>query len=424
MVPYKRKRSAKAQSGPRKKAVFSSKAGTRTTKGGSGGTSWKRTPTGAQKYRKSTTNNNRRRLQKKTFRKRKYQSSKGNSKALSGVDASFSNARYGSGPRVYRGFKSRGNRLSFNSVVPQRFKSALGEQGVTLLPSWACRQGLTTGLATTFKDYNGLGGTVTGSLIAYMQEELRRNLPSTQWQYAGTSGTQPKGVRSAKFVIHNVTCVHELKSTSTVPIHVTLYELVLRPKAWLATSTGDPNVTFQSPQLAWDSGVLLKRAGTDHEDLLAASTPSRVPGEKPFDSPLFCRQYRVYKTTKLILSPGQTHIHKVTVRPRNMFPLYPSPDTTAGAADYIDHIPGVETYTMLVLSGTPVHQDATAHLSNNLTMSAASIDCVTKCYVNFQAFDTASKNYHQFNYLSTSVNMPRTVQEDNDTSLVLPVTDA
>lgn len=324
-------------------------------------------------------------------------------------DASYSNASYGPGPRVYRGFKSRGQRLSFSCMVSSRFKSNINKQDIGLLPTWKVRNVTNTGSAAAMTEYAGVGYGVTAQLLRYCQEELRRTVNNTIFQYGGQAVPgEPKGIRSAKFVIHHLWHKHEIKSTSQVPIHITFYELVLRPRGAGGMATGGSE-DWVDPITAWERGLAQKRLPADLEDV---NTPGgilpTVPFQKPFESHLFGRMFRVYKTTTLVLNPGQTHIHRVAIKPRNMFGLYPSPESNFGVA-LNDHMNGVETCTMYTLHGTPVHQKDALDVG----IGSASFDCVTTSGCSYQLYDQAMKNYHQFNYLP-AITLPRTTIEDTD----------
>lgn len=419
MPPYKRRYSG-STTAPRKRIKTGNsvaKAGAAIKKGG--GTK-KRYPSTRQARRGGRGRTKYSRRPTKRGKKQPPRSSAVGSSPLSGLDASFSYARFGSGPRVYRGFKKRGKVLSFYSVLPFRSICSNGRQEVGVLPSWHARQQSTTNVGDSYREYLGSGCGVSANLVNYMQEELRRELASISFMYrdpTGWTNNEPKGIRASKFVVHRLTMRHEIKSCSQVPMHLTLYELQLRPGGPGAWKTGDPANDWVSPMKLWTDGLTSKKFGTYHEDRsLNAAEARDVPYQKPFDSPLFCRVFKVYKTTRLILAPGQTHIHTVTIRPRNMFPLYPSPDTGPGkTSETADHLHGVETMTMFVHHGSPVHEAGTSKVAT----SSSAFDCVTKASVEFQAFDSAAKNYHIFNMIETLQN-ERTVLEDQDVPVAIP----
>lgn len=210
------------------------------------------------------------------------------------VDASFSYARLGGGPRVYRGFRSRGQRLSFNSLLSYRAKVGVGEQAVTVLPSWACQQQVSAGTAPNNAYLEGQGYGITSHLLAFMQLNLRRQLSMTNFQYATfganseAGGTLPAGIKAAKFVVHDLTLKHEIKSTTMTPIHMTLYELVLRNNIRSVTS-GDSTTSWKNPQTAWEEGLKERRhpMGAEYmnvEGYLNARKAYQIPFQKPFDS--------------------------------------------------------------------------------------------------------------------------------------------
>lgn len=115
----------------------------------------------------------------------------------------------------------------------------------------------------------------------------------------------------------------------------------------------------------------------------------------------------------MILAPGQTHIHTVKIRPRNMFNLYPDEDPTSYDVTLRDHIGGLETTTLMVIHGTPVHQAA----GTAVNVGPASVDVVTRAHTEYQLYDRAFKNVQQYNFMTGSnatITDPRTVLEDSD----------
>lgn len=365
---------------------------------------------------------------RKSFRRRGLRTSNrkkfttpGGSHALSGLDASFSNARIGGGPRVYSGFKSRGQRISFNTLLSFRGKTGVGKQLVTTLPTWRVIQQTASG-ASAATTIHGDASGITAPLLRYCQEQLRRQISQINFQYAASpgmgegGGSLPAGIRAAKFVIHNMTIMHELKSTSMTPIHITLYDIVLRANT-TAASLGHQTNTWRSPITLWEEGLKERKhpLGVEYGNPEGDSTVSpmyQIPFQKPFDSTLFCRTFRVYKTSRMILPPGQTHIHKVVIRPRNMFPLYPNEDANSEDIFARDHLGGIETMTLMVCHGTPVHQ----FQASAVNVGPASVDVVTKTTCEYQMFDKAFKAVQQFNYMdsSTVITDPRIILEDVD----------
>lgn len=374
---------------------------------------------GRKTYR--TTNNNRRRTGSARRRTYKRKAKAGSGPALSGLDASFSNARYGSGARVYRGFKARGERCSFTSLVSTRTTGLAGTQAVGLLNTWQASNPTDPATDNTRNDWYGLGYGVNSYLIGYCQTQLIRRLQRSNFTYAmnGATDTQLPGWKTSKFVIRNLTISHTIKSTTVVPIVVTLYDCVLRPqppvRAVDAGTNSTAAVPWRDPLQLWTEGIkqvgfpdnLTANQGTGFPvtDYYGQNAGTRysAPGMKPFTSPMFCRSYRVYKTTRLILAPGQTHIHTVKVAPKNMFPMWPLPRakaTTSATLDQNDHMYGVETFTMMVHHGTPIHSQGVS--PGSIQYSASSTDVVTRARCEFQVFDKSMKEFHHFDMLSNT----------------------
>lgn len=427
-IPYRKRRvSAAASTSAKRRKVIPSRTigGPRATaaSGVTKGSARRGAPKlslSSGRTRNRVTNNNRRRAGSARRRTYKRKAKRGVGPALSGVDASFSHARYGSGARVYRGFKTRGERCSFTSLVSTRSAGLAGTQAVGLLNTWTATNPTDPPTDTTRNEWYGLGYGVNSYLIGYCQQQLIRRLQRSNFTYAmnGQTDTQLPGWKTSKFVIRGLTISHTIKSTSVVPIVVTLYDCVLRPQPPARAVDASVNATtdtqWRDPLTLWSEGLrqvafpdtLTANQGTGFAitDVYGQNAGTRYasPGMKPFSSPMFCRSYRVFKTTRLILAPGQTHIHTVRIAPKNMFPMWPAPRAKATTPNTLadnDHMFGVETFTMMVHHGTPVHSASSSGL---IQYSASSCDTVTRARCEFQVFDKSMKEFHHFDMLSNT----------------------
>lgn len=111
--------------------------------------------------------------------------------------------------------------------------------------------------------------------------------------------TAAQNTRNRRLVVRSVVSTHVMKNQTTIPVHVTLYDIRHR------RDMTDPVNTVDS----WTHGL----------DELTAVQPGGHPGgikqqmigAKPFESPKFCQRYRVMKSTSFWLQPGHTHTHKI-----------------------------------------------------------------------------------------------------------------
>lgn len=293
-------------------------------------------------------------------------------------------------------------------------------QQVGCLPSFRTRtQGISgTAIGTSGLDFIGNQVGIGATFVSYCQTELRRTVANSPFNYIqdGATVNEQPGVRTAKFVINYLTLRHEIKNTSSTPAHLILYELQLRPGGPRASKSASTSQNWIHPTSAWENGLYQARQGTTNFDVVQTTAARNTIFQKPFDSNLFCRMYKVFKTTKLLLQAGQTHVHTVTIKPKMMFPLWPG-DLVTGAIETIDHYWGQETMTMFVMHGVPVHDKGTM----NVTTNSASFDCVTKASCSYQLYDKAMRNWHQFSYLAAGpFTQLRTTEEDSGLPTDLP----
>ena len=152
-------------------------------------------------------------------------------------------------------------------------------------------------------------------------------------------------------------------------INVTLYDVVCRRD------------TQSSPDYEWNAGITEENSGYN----------AQVVGCTPFSSSLFTSHFKVLKTTKLILSPGQTHTHNVFYklnRLLNQDILY----------DSSVELRGITVATMVVVHGEPTNSTATNTL---VTTAAATLDIVQTKQIRYSWIADEDTNFFYQNTLPT-----------------------
>lgn len=232
---------------------------------------------------------------------------------------------------------------------------------------------------------SGDGFGVTANLCSYIHEQLYKQLDARVGHTpAGLTTPQPPiGWREQKYVIHHLNMTHEIRSMVNGVIHVTLYDCVLR--------SGILITDMDNPLDAWREGVGETRE--PDTDVVASGELATFPGNTPFKSKEFTKHWRVYRSKKLILHPGHTHIHKVRVRPRNNFML--SDEAVLGTGNN-QFIPGITTCTMIVVHGG-VCNDALDR--TRVGYHAAAVDVISRAYCQFQLIEKSQRMDQHYRYV-------------------------
>lgn len=320
-----------------------------------------------------------RRIKSSTRTRRFRSTKKGKSRSaprlsnLSTYDAGSTSASYGTGPRAYPGFFKRGQFHSLVSTDTFRIETASAVQKWGVLPGAAFSDGTGAGALVTQKFLPGL------SLMNYIGQDLLRDTSTQGTAFADAIGavTNP-GQLTQKFVVPMISLKHELKNQTSTAIHVSLYDLVLRDTT---SSTPDPIADISN-------GLLQERTG--YSNARNGATPENGLGVTPFQSSLFCKKWKVVKTTTLLIPPGSTHGHTFINKPKRMFSfdddcqISTTGNTTVTGQGNIKPYQGYTTCcTIARIWGTPAH-DATT--KSTVFNSAAALDILTRCYIKYAQF--------------------------------------
>lgn len=331
------------------------------------------------------------------------------------LDASFSNARLGSGPRVFPGFKQRGIQNSFTSLVYTRIVCDPNQQKVAYLNSWQI--GGTGTQESTVKTGKGFG--INMEILQYMQRQLSRQQPQMyQANTAAPNPAQQTAESTLRFTVNGLYLTHEIKNVSNYTIKVDLYDVVAR--------ANQSNTQREDPLVAWNTGMKEEQeygVSSIPGGSTAATTGNTgwisTVGVTPFKSKRFCRAWRVIKVTRLMIKEGHTHIHKVNVKPRNMFTLDPA------QLNNFENFPGLTHATFAVVRGGITNESDTAAITANAGVAAVGygaggIDVVTKAAAYFSLYEKSRAIRNHFQLLPVLV-APRIMQDDSATAVAVSV---
>lgn len=297
--------------------------------------------------------------------------------------------KLGTGAKLFKGFKRQRVPTTFTATHTQRIESVgAGNQQVALLPTYRFNPSadVTTAEASQF--------TITKSLIDRFARWLNawENAPAgtAPDATAGLTGWATGNSVTTKFVVNYLKYDTALRNMGNQDVSITLYDCVLRSGAYPKLRGTSPNDVLV-PLDDWHDGMYYTY-NPNRQTTVEGGTYQQ-PGVTPFMSPVFCKLYKITKVSKRVLPPGEVHHHHVLLRPRNMFNAIV--DTSAQK-----YIPGLTGFTMVVVTGSIVHQDTN---KNNISTAPTGLDVVTRTSGSVSCFSRERKQHLAFDVLTDTL---------------------
>lgn len=143
---------------------------------------------------------------------------------------------------------------------------------------------------------------------------------------------------------------------------------------------GSDDVT---PEGAWSNGLGQVTLGTGSD-----SRSINAVGVTPFQSPDFCRGYRVTKVTKVYMELGKSHVHNITINRPRVLNTRMLDDSGAQTTAF----KGITHSVLIVARGLPVNDGTTDTL---IAMGSGALDIVTeeKMVWNFNTGSNSQRYY-------------------------------
>lgn len=174
-------------------------------------------------------------------------------------------------------------------------------------------------------------------------------------------GQTATGQNATKVLL--LTCKAQILITNaeSTNSHFTIYNL--QSKLGATTNNPDPVTVFLAGNVDAVGG---------------AAADATIPGTYPGTNPRFKACYKIKKITPIILAPGATHTHNVYYYPNRIYGHEKDKllDIAGGG------IAGLTQWTMIIQSGTPVH-DATSETL--VTIGLSKLDIVVMEEIQYQA---------------------------------------
>jgi len=159
------------------------------------------------------------------------------------------------------------------------------------------------------------------------------------------------GYKTTKYILHSAYKEIKLSNMDKGNVQVTLYDLV--PKRDLSNNQYDPITS-------WTNGLA--------DCVNNGSTTPAISnlGSTPFDSPRFCQNWTVKKSTKITLAQGQCHTHRIYLKVNRVINRELTQDQF--------HLRGLTAHTLIVANGLPLNDQTT---KTNISTGAVVIDMIS-----------------------------------------------
>nr|WMC00977.1 capsid protein [Cressdnavirus D_HF4_1386] len=329
--------------------------------------------TARRPYKRQKTQPSRSFRSKRAAPRRRAGNSQRSSAGQSGLTRSFRKRS-----SFMKGFKKVLAPQYLNTVTQSQVRANVSRQGVTLFQAYTG----STGVSTPYL----MQGTVD---LADCQEILASTEPTAATQGSLNNFTG----RTRRMQLMHCKAKYTIKNQTNVPVEMWLYDCVLR-----RDSTG----TIQGPDTDWVNG-LADEAVSISGVTNANAQQGLLPGQRPFESQLFCQRWKVSKVTKFVLDPGREHIHYVTIKPSGLL-------NNELLRSY-NGLRGLTTTVMPVVKGGLV-QDTTTPF--NITYGPAEVDCITEVQYKFTALEKSRSAYTQYSSLPNALTNLGTILPDTD----------
>lgn len=250
-----------------------------------------------------------------------------------------------------------------------------------------------------------LNNVDTGAMLSLLQ--LTDPL-STATIGGDTRVNQTNLARQRKYSIGRTSVMYRIKNQHNLAIKVRLYDVVARR---------DCDVP-RDPVSDWEVGMdreIMYPAGTINA--VSSAYDYKMPGATPFESTLFCQNWKVIKTTKVVIHAGSEHHHTLSVKPGGLF--------NAARTEVYSQYKGLTTTCMMVVEGGlgfagPI---GTGDLPPfRAAISAADIVCLSEYRTSFQCFERSkpTQTLHFGLQLGpfTDANTVESINDEQDTPTI------
>lgn len=208
-------------------------------------------------------------------------------------------------------------------------------------------------------------------------------------------------VETASIYIKDLWMHVDITNASNVPVYLEIFDI--RPRKDIAANTPDYPNSKVDPAEFFYRGI---------DDITGSTAFRNIMLVDPFMSRMFVEYFNVYKTTKVILAPGEYHTHRVHFAPNRLVNYREVTDfsTQIVVADVLERL---SYMTMVRFHGAPVIAKGAAG-ADFATYSACKIGVCWWSKVQFSFGTPYSDDLKITNNLSTPVTAAETVLPTGD----------
>jgi hypothetical protein len=190
-------------------------------------------------------------------------------------------------------------------------------------------------------------------------------------------------------------------NATNYPVILWIYDCV--PRKDIATGM----TKIATPVTAWGYGYANEGGtGSDQSSAVFAT---------PFESKLFCENYKVINVKKILMGGGDLHEHRVVNIQKNW--IDSARYTDQGGTATITYLRNYTVMTFAVVSGTPIHDASNPTTQANVTTGPAHIDYVCKKEYIYKVGSYNQRYVNSTNYMGTLMGAPvTTIIGDNQAS--------
>lgn len=309
----------------------------------------------------------------------------------------------GNGPRLFPGFKRTQQPTTFTGTVTARITCSAGQCQYAILPTYRIPAG-TLAVDTQIDSFTWVDSQILNRANRWLQDYQN----SAQGAAAGTANHTGQ-THTTKFVCNYLKYDMMCRNATNQDLTITFYDCVLRSGAM-------PNLRNGGilPILDFDEGLaVLNGSAVQTGAYLKRMNAITVT---PFMSPLFCKLYKVRKTTTRTMASGEVHHHIVTCKPRNLFDttVYGQDNAmpTTATNDRGPYIQGISGFTMVQISGSIGHATATV---SNVTTTPSALDVIVATSGSFSMFTRERRMNYTFDQLDTNLTAAQITVINDDT---------
>lgn len=273
-----------------------------------------------------------------------------------------------------------GYRQRYYSKIPRGFRKLLAPR----IQTWTCTYHANISGGKQWVDYPTCytNGTTNSAFLLD-----RDQLVDVQSNLRTDDVASTLGVNTLRYWIDYVKVQFRMKNQTNLPLTVDFYDMT--PRRDIAIyATGESATSAKTPAQDWRDGM---QDMTNQTVPTGYSTWDEVPGLRPTQSPRFCQNWKILRTSRFQMQRGEEHIHTVFLSPK--YPFNNELTTRSEAYKSLSYIP------MIVVQGPMVHDT----VSKLPSLGDGGLDIIAYGKIKFGAIGKNRTIWNSWGGLSTTI---------------------